>query len=47
MRIPGNCTRVLPIMEILPIQMTTLALAARAGFEAGRFTRATKITTEE
>ncbi len=47
MRIPDNCTRLLPILEILPIQMTTLALAARAGFEAGRFARATKVTTEE
>lgn len=47
MRIPGDCTSLLPIMEILPIQMTTLALAARGGFEAGRFARATKITTEE
>jgi glucosamine--fructose-6-phosphate aminotransferase (isomerizing) len=47
MRIPGNCTRLLPIMEILPIQMTTLAFAARAGFEAGRFARAMKVTTEE
>jgi hypothetical protein len=34
-------------MEFLPIQMLTLALAASAGFEAGRFRHATKITAEE
>ena len=36
-----------PILEILPIQMITLALAALAGREAGKFERATKITTIE
>ena len=33
-----------PIVEILPIQMLSLALAARDGLEAGRFERASKIT---
>ena len=33
-----------PIVEILPIQMLSLALAAREGIEAGRFERASKIT---
>ena len=33
-----------PIVEILPIQMLSLALAARDGMEAGRFERASKIT---
>jgi glucosamine--fructose-6-phosphate aminotransferase (isomerizing) len=47
LRIPDKLTRLLPIMEILPIQMLTVALASRAGFEAGRFAHATKITTEE
>ena len=47
LRIPDTLTRLLPIMEILPIQMLTLALAASAGFEAGRFVHATKITAEE
>ena len=47
LRIPDKLTRLLPIMEILPIQMLTLALAASAGFEAGRFVHATKITAEE
>ena len=36
-----------PLVEILPIQMMTLALAANAGFEAGRFQRVSKITTTE
>ena len=36
-----------PICEVLPGQMITLALAAQAGREAGRFERATKITTTE
>jgi glucosamine--fructose-6-phosphate aminotransferase (isomerizing) len=47
LRIPDKLTRLLPILEILPIQMLTLALAAKAGFEAGRFAHATKVTTEE
>ena len=36
-----------PILEILPVQMITLALAALSGREAGRFDFVTKITTEE
>jgi glucosamine--fructose-6-phosphate aminotransferase (isomerizing) len=36
-----------PIVEILPVQMMTLALAADAGMEAGRFARIPKITTME
>lgn len=35
------------ILEIIPIQMITLALAALAGREAGRFELATKVTTTE
>jgi glutamine---fructose-6-phosphate transaminase (isomerizing) len=35
------------ILEILPVQMITLALAARAGREPGRFVLATKVTTTE
>ncbi len=42
----GN-TSVRSILEILPVQMITLALAALAGREAGRFELATKITTTE
>jgi len=47
LRIPDRLTRLLPVLEILPIQMLTLALAANAGFEAGRFVHAMKVTTEE
>jgi glucosamine--fructose-6-phosphate aminotransferase (isomerizing) len=36
-----------PVVEILPVQMLTLALAARDGREAGRFERASKVTTAE
>ena len=36
-----------PILEILPAQMMTLALAVLAGREAGKFERATKITATE
>ena len=35
------------IVEILPIQMITLALAALSGREPGKFERATKVTTTE
>ena len=47
LRVPGDLNRLLPIAEILPIQMLTLALALNAGFEPGRFLHATKVTTEE
>jgi len=40
-----ECVR--PILEILPVQMITLALAALDGREAGRFERASKITSIE
>lgn len=36
-----------PILEILPVQMITLALAAQAGREPGRFQLASKVTTTE
>jgi len=45
LRTEGGCP--LPILEILPIQTLTLALAARQGCEAGRFERATKVTATE
>ena len=35
------------ILEILPVQMITLALAAQAGREPGRFELASKVTTTE
>jgi hypothetical protein len=34
-------------MEILPVEMVTLALAAMAGREPGKFRLASKITTTE
>lgn len=47
LRLPENLKRKLNLLEILPIQMLTLAIAARAGVEPGRFEHATKVTTEE
>lgn len=46
-RIPDISIHLLPIVEILPIQMLTLAVAANSGVEAGNFVHATKVTTEE
>jgi|SRR5208283_168980 len=46
-RIPDLPGSVRPILEILPVQMITLALAALAGREAGRFEKAAKITSTE
>ncbi|NQX00538.1 SIS domain-containing protein [bacterium] len=42
--LPALPAAVMPMLEILPVQMLSLALAARDGFEAGRFERASKIT---
>lgn len=39
--------RLRPVVEMLPVQMITLALAAMAGREAGAFALATKITASE
>ena len=47
LRLPAMAPGLRPIMEILPIQMITLALAANANREAGKFEHATKITTVE
>lgn len=44
---PSASPSIYPILEILPMQMVTLALAALAGREAGRFDRVSKITTKE
>jgi glutamine---fructose-6-phosphate transaminase (isomerizing) len=43
----ADCGGIRPILEILPVQMVTLALAALAGREPGRFELATKVTTTE
>ncbi len=45
--LPKTPAGVQPMLEILPVQMMTLALAAEAGIEAGRFARISKITTAE
>jgi len=46
-RLADHSSSIRPILEILPIQMITLALAARVGREPGKFERATKVTTTE
>ena len=46
-RLPHVPASVRPVLEILPVEMVTLALAAMAGREAGKFERATKVTTTE
>jgi glucosamine--fructose-6-phosphate aminotransferase (isomerizing) len=46
-RLPVVPSCVQPIVEILPVQMITLALAARVGREPGRFELASKVTTTE
>jgi glucosamine--fructose-6-phosphate aminotransferase (isomerizing) len=43
-RVPRS---IVPVLEILPLQMITLALAAQAKREPGRFEVASKITTAE
>lgn len=45
--LPGATRSVTPVLEILPVQMITLALAAQVGREAGRFTFCSKVTTKE
>jgi glucosamine--fructose-6-phosphate aminotransferase (isomerizing) len=52
---PGECawclprvpSSILPVLEILPVQMLTLALAAMADRQPGKFRFAAKITTTE
>jgi glucosamine--fructose-6-phosphate aminotransferase (isomerizing) len=46
-RLPAAPEAVLPILEILPAQMITLALAVLARREPGRFERVSKVTTTE
>jgi len=46
-RLPQTPRNLIPLMEILPIQMITLALAMQAGREPGRFELASKVTTTE
>jgi glucosamine--fructose-6-phosphate aminotransferase (isomerizing) len=46
-RLPRVPPPVRPVVEILPVQMMSLALAVLNGHQAGRFERAAKITTIE
>jgi glutamine---fructose-6-phosphate transaminase (isomerizing) len=46
-RLPEHNSSIRPILEILPMQMITLALAALTGREPGKFERASKVTTIE
>jgi glucosamine--fructose-6-phosphate aminotransferase (isomerizing) len=45
--LPSTSDVLRPILEILPVQIITLALAAREGREAGAFSHASKITSIE
>jgi len=47
LRLPKVSDALLPLVEILPLQMMSLGLAALEGHEAGHFLRATKITSVE
>jgi glucosamine--fructose-6-phosphate aminotransferase (isomerizing) len=46
-RLPQVETDVRPIVEMLPLQMVSLSLAALSGREAGKFERIEKVTTDE
>jgi glutamine---fructose-6-phosphate transaminase (isomerizing) len=47
LRLPLASPRALPILEMLPVQMMTLALAELQDRVAGEFDRATKVTAKE
>ena len=47
LRLPAVPDLARPVVELLPVEMITLALAALDGREAGRFERVTKVTTAE
>jgi glucosamine--fructose-6-phosphate aminotransferase (isomerizing) len=47
LRIPDVAAAIRPILEILPLQLLSLSLAARAGLEPGNFKLLTKVTTIE
>ncbi len=46
-KLPPASETARPLLEILPVQMTSLALAALEEREAGRFTKASKVTRVE
>ncbi len=45
--LPHEAEELRPLMEILPVEMITLARGALLGREAGRFERASKVTSKE
>jgi glucosamine--fructose-6-phosphate aminotransferase (isomerizing) len=45
--LPAGARTISPMFEILPMQMVSLALAAKLGREPGHFALASKITTKE
>jgi glucosamine--fructose-6-phosphate aminotransferase (isomerizing) len=47
LRLPAVAELAGPVVELLPVEMITLALAALDGREAGRFERVTKVTTTQ
>jgi glucosamine--fructose-6-phosphate aminotransferase (isomerizing) len=47
LRLPAVHPTIRPIVEMLPLQMVSLALAALDGREAGKFERIAKVTTDE
>jgi len=47
LRLPSAPRSISPVLEILPLQMITLALAVLTGREPGRFAFASKVTTTE
>jgi len=47
LRIPRVPAAILPIVEILPLQLVSLAMAALAGHQPGKFRLLTKVTTVE
>jgi glucosamine--fructose-6-phosphate aminotransferase (isomerizing) len=47
LRLPPVAELARPVVELLPVEMITLALAALDGREAGRFERVTKVTSTE
>jgi glutamine---fructose-6-phosphate transaminase (isomerizing) len=47
LRIASSSPRILPILEVLPFEMMTLALAYLSSMEAGVFQRGTKVTVTE
>jgi glucosamine--fructose-6-phosphate aminotransferase (isomerizing) len=47
LRLPAVPDLARPVVELLPVEMVTLAIAALDGREAGRFERVTKVTATE